>query len=163
MGETSNQIERHIVETRDDLSENLSELEEKVKKAADWRAQVDERPWTMIALAFGGGVLLSALLPAPRLSRRKYSDYHWPPSSDRDATAFVAGPSAGRARTSETLEAVKGALAGAAMTKFSGFIEELLPGFKQEFARTRATKGLDRSDSIWSRSAQQESSPAQAD
>jgi hypothetical protein len=163
MGETSNQIERHIVETRNDLGENLSELEEKVKEAINWRAQVDQRPWTMIAVAFGGGVLLSALLPSARPSRRKYSDDRWTSSPDRAAVSSFTPPSAERGRTAETLEAVKGALAGAALTKFSGFIEELLPGFKQEFDRTRATRGLDRLDSISGLSAQQKSAAAQAD
>jgi hypothetical protein len=161
MGETSNQIERHIVETRDDLGENLSELEEKVKKAIDWRAQVNERPWTMIAVAFGGGVLLSALSPSPRSSRRKHSNDRWA-SPDRDAvssTTLRAEPG----RTTETLEALKGAVTGAALTKFSGFIEELLPGFKQEYARTRATRGLDRPDSISGLSAKQKSAAVQTD
>ena len=53
MGETSDQIERHIQETRNDLGDNFSELEDKVKTAVDWRAQFEERPGTMLALAFG--------------------------------------------------------------------------------------------------------------
>jgi|SRR6185295_12253471 hypothetical protein len=163
MGQTSNQIERHIVDTRNDLGENLSELEERAKKAIDWRAQVDERPWTMIAVAFGGGVLLSALLPSARSSRRKYPNDRWISSPDRDAVSSITTPSAERGRTAETLEALKGALTGAALTKVSSFIEEVLPGFKQEFARTRATRGLHRSDSISGLSAQQKSAAAQAD
>ena len=73
MGETSDQIERHIQKTRNDLGANFSALEEKVKTAVDWRAQFEERPVTMMALAFGGGVLLSALLPSVRSSRRRSS------------------------------------------------------------------------------------------
>ena len=41
MGETSDQIERHIQETRNDLGDNFGELEDKVKTAVDWRAQFD--------------------------------------------------------------------------------------------------------------------------
>jgi hypothetical protein len=74
MGEKSDQIERHIRKTRNDLSENFSELEEKVKSALDWRTQFAERPGTMIALAFGGGVLLSAIFSSRRSSRRAPSE-----------------------------------------------------------------------------------------
>jgi hypothetical protein len=65
MGETSDQIERHIQETRNDLSNNFNELEEKVKTVVDWRAQFEERPGMMLGLAFGE-VSCSALLPSLR-------------------------------------------------------------------------------------------------
>ena len=55
MDETSDQIERHIQETRNDLDDNLNELGDRVKKAVDWRAQFEERPGTMLSLAFAGG------------------------------------------------------------------------------------------------------------
>jgi hypothetical protein len=51
--ETSDQIERHIRETRSDLGDNLNELGDKVKKTLDWRVQFEERPGTMLGLAFG--------------------------------------------------------------------------------------------------------------
>jgi hypothetical protein len=88
MGEASDQIERHIQETRNDLSENLSELEEKVKTAVDWRAQFEERPMTMMALAFGGGLLLSAVLPSARSSRRRYAEDRGTAPPDRESTAL---------------------------------------------------------------------------
>ena len=55
MGERADQIEQQINETRNELSENFNELEEKVKSAFDWRTQFEERPVTMMAVAFGGG------------------------------------------------------------------------------------------------------------
>ena len=85
MGETSDQIERHIQETRNDLGDNLSELQDKVKTAVDWRAQFEERPGTMLALAFGGGIVLSALLPSGRRSRSTYDD-GWKAATNRDLT-----------------------------------------------------------------------------
>src|ERR1700682_4032656 len=71
MGEKPDQIEQHIYETRSELGENIQELQSKVKHAVDWRAQFEERPWTMVGLAFGGGVLLSALMGGTR--RPRYS------------------------------------------------------------------------------------------
>lgn len=141
MGQKSDQIERHIRETRNDLSENFSELEEKVKSAVDWRAQFDERPGTMLALAFGGGVLLSAILSSSRSSGRDW-DSRWNSESDRDRESspsysrgsYSRGFSGeGSGQTSETWNALKGAIIGAATTKLSGVIEEFLPGFGQEF------------------------------
>jgi hypothetical protein len=145
MGETSNQIERHIQDKRNDLSDNFSELSEKVRTAVDWRAQFEERPGTMMALAFGGGVLLSALLPHVRSSRKRPYDARREAPATRSAQApstdtptAVGGESS---QASETWEAVKGALLGVAATKLSGFVEELIPGFQQEFAKSSVRTG----------------------
>src|ERR1700686_2183210 len=99
MGEKSNQIERHIQQTRNDLSDHFGELEAKVKMAVDWRAQCEQRPGTMMALAFGGGVLLSALLPSGRSSRRRSSGGRWTAPSDGNASVAL-----------QTWDALKGAL-----------------------------------------------------
>jgi hypothetical protein len=145
MGQKSDQIERHIRETRSELSENLSELEEKVKSAVDWRAQFEERPGTMLALAFGGGILLSALLPSGRSSRGDWEG-RWSSEADRDRedSQSYSRPSYTDApgQTSDTWNALKGAVIGAATTKLSGVIEEFLPGFRQEF-KARGGKGSD--------------------
>ena len=151
MGETSDQIERHIQETRNDLSDNFSELKEKVKTAVDWRAQFEERPGTMMALAFGGGVMLSALLPTVRPSRRRSSEGRRNAPPDRDAAGHsLKSRTASDDKASQTLEnwdALKGALVGVATSKLSGFIEDLLPGFKQEFTKAQTGKSYDRSGS----------------
>jgi hypothetical protein len=137
MGETSNQIERHIQETRNDLSENFSELEVRVKTAIDWRAQFEDRPMTMMALAFGGGVLFSALLPSLGPRRRRSSTARR--NAPRDGSdLFFKSRTAYDDKTNQPLEAwdaVKGALVGVATSKLSHVIEELLPGSKQEFAK----------------------------
>src|ERR1700675_1465937 len=152
MGETSDQIERHIQKTRNDLGDNFSELKEKVKTAVDWRAQFEERPVTMMALAFGGGVLLSALLPSLRSSRRRTTSEdrrNAPP--DRDAAGHsIKSRTASDDKASQTFDswdALKGALVGIATSKLSGFIEDLLPGFKQEFTKAQTSESSDRSGS----------------
>jgi hypothetical protein len=116
MGETSYQIERHITERRDDLGDNLDELEEKLRSAMDWRAHVQTRPGTMIALAFGAGVLLSAVLPGS--SRR----------------------AAGAGRPNETWDALKSALLAVTATKVGGFVDGVLPGFSQELTQARSVR-----------------------
>ena len=142
MGETSDQIEHHIQEMRNDLGDNFSELEVRVKTAIDWRAQFEDRPMMMMALAFGGGVLLSALVPSvgPRRRRpspaRRNAPREGSDLSSRSGTMYDDKPN----QTSETWDAVKGALVGVATSKLSGVIEELLPGFKKEFAQAQTGK-----------------------
>jgi hypothetical protein len=150
MGETSDQIERHIQKTRNDLGDNFSELEEKVKTVVDWRAQFEERPMTMVALAFGGGILLSALLPPLRAPRRRDCQDRWNAPPDLEATIpSIESRSVGGGKAKQALEtwdALKGALVGVAASKLSGFVEDLLPGFKQEFTKAQSGKSSDRSD-----------------
>ena len=145
MGETSDQIAQHIRETRHDLSENISELEDKVKTAVDWRAQFEERPGTMMAVAFAGGLLLSAILPSMHSSRKQSSDNDWRPPANPDAsdnmqTNYDRKPG----RASETLGALKGALIGIAANRLTCFINELLPGFEQEFSKAQSGQNADR-------------------
>lgn len=136
MAESSDELERHIEEIRHDLKDNFGELEDKVRSAMDWRAQFEERPGTMLALAFGGGVLLSALLPRPRSSRRTIRERDWdvsatrnePPSTARPRTEYGRKPS----RNSEAWNTLRAVLIGTAAGKLSEFIEELIPGSKAE-------------------------------
>jgi hypothetical protein len=145
MGQTSNQIEQHIQETRNDLSDNFSELEAKVNSAVDWRAQFDERPWTLMAVAFGGGLLLSALFPARRSSRRTRWDVPGGPdaSSARPGSQRISGQDV--VEPSATWGALKGALIGMATSKVSDMVEELVPGFKQELTKDQTNRSYDRS------------------
>jgi hypothetical protein len=160
MGETTGQIERHIQETRDELGENFTELQQKVKTAMDWRAQFEQRPGTSLALAFGGGVLLSALVPTRRSPSGAYRQRPSDALADPDADVPSVQSRSSRNRDSneplQTLDALKGALLGIAATKVTAFIEDLLPGFKQEFTKAKARAGkLDAVDSgqpPWERS-----------
>jgi hypothetical protein len=142
MGETSDQIERHIQETRNDLGNNFSELEEKVKTVVDWRAQFEERPGTLLALAFGGGIVLSALLPSSRRSRSTYDEGR-KPATNRDLTPSLQSakpPAAKPSETRQTVEALAGAFVGVAVNRASRFIDSLLPGFEREFSNAKAAK-----------------------
>jgi hypothetical protein len=103
---------------RDNLGDNFDELEEKVRATIDWRAQVKTRPGTMFALAFGGGVLLSALLPA--FSHRTAGD----------------GEAAGK--SNETCDALKSAFLAVAIPQLGAFVDGVLPRFSQEFTQTRS-------------------------
>jgi hypothetical protein len=62
VGETSGQITGEIARARAELGSNLRELEQKVRETADWRRQFQKSPAFMMALAFGGGLLLARLV-----------------------------------------------------------------------------------------------------
>jgi len=168
MDQTSHQIERHIQETRNELGDNFNELEEKVKTAVDWRAHFEERPGAMLALAFGGGILLSALLPSPRPSRRRYPEaplaaqphLEISPEVAKLQTTYGDKPRQGV----ETWDALKAALIGVATAKLSGFVEELVPGFQQQFAKAQSGDKFNRPASSTSDTpAWQKSAAAGAD
>lgn len=158
MGEKPDQIERHIQHTRSELEENISELEDKVKSAFDWRTQFAERPALMLGAAFVSGAVLSALLPSAssitsKVSsrRRKSSIDPWTRYTNREApysapqvespstgSSYSGGYSAGK--SSETWENLKNAAIGMATTRISQFIEELVPGFSEHYNKAASGK-----------------------
>lgn len=71
MGQTADQIETHIERTRDNLGSNITELEQKVKSATDWKHYFRNNPMTMMGVAFGGGVLLAVMLGNGRRHRAR--------------------------------------------------------------------------------------------
>jgi hypothetical protein len=149
MGEKPDQIERHIQHQRSELEDNISELEEKVKSAFDWRTQFHERPGIMLGAAFLGGALVSALLPstssiASKVSRRRTSSDPWTPYTNREtpytppqveSQSTGSSSSGGYAvsKTGETWENLKNAAIGMATARISEFIEELVPGFSEHY------------------------------
>ena len=135
MGETPDQIERHISEKRSELGENIHELQQKVKTAMDWRAQFDQRPWVLMGVAFGGGLLLSLLFGGSRDSR---------PSRDSDGSSDRWGSESQRASTqpkhsddkaAALWENLRGAALAVAGSRLSGVLEGVLPGFEEQYRK----------------------------
>ena len=153
MDEKPDQIERHIQHQRSELEENISELEDKVKSAFDWRTQFAERPALMLGAAFIGGAVLSALLPSTsRITskvsskRRTSSTDAWTPYANRETpdnappveshstgSSYSGGYSA--AKSTETWKSLKNAAIGMATARISEFIEELVPGFTEHYKK----------------------------
>jgi hypothetical protein len=71
MGETPDEIKREIEQTRERISSNLAQLEQRVHTALDWRAQFDRRPWAFVGGAFGAAFLLG-WITAPGPSRERF-------------------------------------------------------------------------------------------
>lgn len=59
MAEDPNEIEQDIKSQRRDLGNHIHELEIKIKESADWRNYVRRSPLTVLAAAFGTGLVLA--------------------------------------------------------------------------------------------------------
>ena len=136
MGERSDEIEEQISRTREDLRDNLNELEDRVRGALDWRRQFEERPLTMLAAALGGGMLLATLIPGGGNGRRPraYAEASTRSEGRREAEA--------RARKTEpesdgSLDTLKGAFMTVAASRIGGFLGQLLAGYRAETARAK--------------------------
>jgi hypothetical protein len=134
MNETPEQIENHIRHTREDLSANLNELEQKVKSATDWRQHYAKSPVAFLATAVTGGVLLAFAIRGHR---------------PRAGTPPMIEPYAGprrvkeRGQLDESMGVIKGALIGLAADQAKGLLSRLLPGFAaqlQEHDRPKARR-----------------------
>jgi hypothetical protein len=71
VGEDTNQIEQEIRQRRSDLGRNLSELEDKARRLADWRTYYRDHPQVFLGAAVGAGIIL-ALTTVPKPKARKF-------------------------------------------------------------------------------------------
>lgn len=62
MGQRADAIASHIREQREELDDNIRELQTKVKRTFDWRLQVRRNPVRAIGIAAGVGFLLAFVL-----------------------------------------------------------------------------------------------------
>jgi len=144
MGETTNQIEWEIAQKRSELSDNLIELRQRAKAAVDWRSHVQERPGTMLAVAFGGGIVVSALFSALRGPAKVSAERPSASANGYDRSASKnSAQSSGKLATAtrKNLDALGGALLGIAATRTSSILERILPGFQNEFERAKNSQG----------------------
>jgi hypothetical protein len=150
MGEKSDQIERYIEEQRDELGDNIAQLQGKVKGTFDWRVQFEHRPMTMIGIALGGGVLLSSLLGGRSHSKRSRkrlhkgrtppNDIQFPDPQNGTAAAQVEN------KSSDAWRNIKVAMAGVAGAKFGTILDSFLPGFSKEYDKARKSGEAPRSN-----------------
>ena len=134
MGQRTDQIENQIETKREDLKSNLQELETRVKAATDWRHYFAEHTGTMIAAAFGGGVLLAAMLGG----RSNRASLVQAGGSLESARPWTRGT---KHEVLENLDSIKSALVGAAAAKFMGILGEVVPGFTEHLAKAEADRG----------------------
>ncbi len=152
MGERTDQIEQHIKRQRNELEDNFSELERKVRDAFDWRTQFHERPGTMLGVALVAGAIVGAILPSgsiksSRVKSRLRSSSERPDSYANDEldqtaaspssawNAYTKSPRKENNATSEVWENLKIAAIGMATARISDTIEGLAPGFSEHYKK----------------------------
>jgi hypothetical protein len=121
--QTTNQIEHYIDHKREELGSNLHELENKISAATDWRHHFQQNPMTLIAAAFGGGVVLASLLGGPQRRRSAPTDPRTTPNPPR-------------AQALDKWDHIKSALIGVAAARFTDYVEEVIPGFREQLEKT---------------------------
>ena len=133
MGQRTDQIENQIETKREDLKSNLEELQTRVKTATDWRHYFAKHTGTMIAAAFGGGVLLATMVGG-RSNRASLSQAG---GSSEPARPWVRGT---KHEVLENVDSIKSALVGAAATRFKDILGEVVPGFREHLAKAEADR-----------------------
>jgi hypothetical protein len=140
--EQTDQLEKHIQSKRNELGQNLEELESKVKSAGDWHTYFERYPMTALGISFGGGILLSMLIGGNRSNRgRMVADsIGWQENQSRPA-AYPARPASGaRDKMAETVDTIKGALFGLATAKVQDILSDAIPGFREQYQKTERQK-----------------------
>ena len=61
MDQRTTEIVKEINEQRQQLADNIDDLEGHVRAAVDWRSYFAKKPWFAIGAALAGGFLLSGL------------------------------------------------------------------------------------------------------
>jgi hypothetical protein len=135
MGQTTNQIEAHIENKREELGANLKEFEKKVKSVTDWKHHFETNAMTMLGVAFGGGVLMASMLSGGKRRGGRRSSYNYTPPNTPEPHA---GSDLQKNKALETWDNIKGALIGVAATRFKDFVGEVVPGFQEQFQKTEA-------------------------
>jgi hypothetical protein len=159
MGEKPDQIERHIYEKRNELGENIHELQQKVKTAVDWRAQFDQRPLAMVGIAFGGGLLLSMLIGRGRNSHdsssRRSRSRHWKRESQRSEYGSSPERQQWKEKGTTAWDNIRDAVIAIAGSKLSSLIEKVAPGFTEQYKRRqterRSPSPHNGPESVWRR------------
>lgn len=160
MGETTEQIRDEIETQRQELGENLHQLEDKVKETMDWRAQFEQRPMAGMGIAFAGGFLLSMMLPGGKSGSRDssrsadVSNYRvhdetrgWNGGAGAaQSVGFTSQaqhrqPSPEMREINETIDNIRGALMGLAAIRLRSMLAEAVPGFKDEYEEARRKRG----------------------
>jgi hypothetical protein len=149
MDQTPDQIERHIDEQREEFGANMGELQHRVKRAFNWRAQFQQRPVAMIAVAFGGGIVLSRVFAGISRSRSEQGRWQMPSTRGKSDRWSETGPGSGmeyqKKRAWDTWDTIKGAFIGIAATKFKNLVSETIPGFEEHYRKTEREKSSETS------------------
>jgi hypothetical protein len=124
MDQTVDQIEDQIEDSREDLRSNLNQLGQTVKSAVDWRQKFRASPGTILAVAFGGGLILANVVGGSRSRNESSHGAHL--AAVRDSASYKRGA------LLRAWDDIQRALVAVAATKVSNTLAEFIPGFREQ-------------------------------
>jgi hypothetical protein len=131
MGQTSSQIEQQIRAERSQLSENIGELQSKVKNALSWQEQVEQRPLVMFGVAVSAGALLAMLsMKADTSQQRAASGAIGLPS---DGSGTLTATAEKKQEALKAWDKAKAAFIGLAMSRTEELLNDSVPGFRERY------------------------------
>lgn len=155
MVQETRRIMEHIETEREQLGENLEEIEsrfqdakDRIKDAADPRAWFERKPALCLGAAAAGGLILGLLLTSRSSPEMvDFADYAEPqpqPSPQRHAVS----ESRHLKTIKNTLDTTIAALVGLGARKFQDFVSDSLPGFQEQYtAASQRQAAWDSADS----------------
>ena len=130
MDRATDRIEQHLDQERQALLSNLSELEDRVRSAVDWRRQFRSNTAALLGLACASGLLVG-LMTARRTHAPSALEYSTN-SGGKPATHYGDHR---RRELSLAWRSIESALIGLAAARLRDTLANLLPGFGEQFAR----------------------------
>ena len=124
MDQTVDQIEGQIEDSREDLRSNLDQLGQTVKSAVDWRQKFRASPGTILAVAFGGGLILANVVGGSRSRDESSRGAHQ--VAVRDSARYKRGA------LLRAWDDIQRALVAVAATKVSNTLAEFVPTVKEQ-------------------------------
>lgn len=129
MVQETRRIMEHIENEREQLGENLEEIESRFKDATDPKAWFNKNPAMILGAAAAGGLLLGLLMTS-RSSEEGYTAGFMAPEPER---APSREPNKHLNTLKKTLDTTVAALVGLGAQKVQDFISEALPGYQQQY------------------------------
>lgn len=148
MGEITNEIEREIRDTRENLGRNLDELGDRARELADWRAHFRNHTGTFLGVAFAAGAVVGlSMIPSEgRAAEHIEHDVSHDPYRPRSASApSMRGSTMARAirEANDTWGQIADALLRTASARAIQFVSELVPGVRDHLnPRTRSSDSV---------------------
>jgi hypothetical protein len=113
VGTKPDEIVNRIDRQRDQLGENLHELESRLRDATDWRLHYKRHPWVMISIATGAGFLLGSWMRSGSHSNGE------PHRGEKPAKRQIS-------------EALRGAIITLVVNKLKEYVSAQLPSPQQQ-------------------------------
>jgi len=134
----------HIETEREQLGENLEEIESRIKDAADPRTWYERNPGLILGAAAAGGLVLG-LLVTSHSSEDEASPVAF--AEPRSLPEKSASENKHLKTIKNTLDTTIAALVGLGARKFQDFVSDTLPGFQEQYhAASQRQAGWDAAD-----------------